>query len=345
MMQDTALHTSPPGSSAGSVPFYQSAYRYRQPEFLVGSVLLLGVFLPAFVNFAWQCTGAGRPLDEALLLMVPAVIFAAFAVIGGIMLYRFLTHWAKPLVIDESGVRYGGKHFAWADIRSLSGERIGKGRSNTLQLVLRERHRLLSTQTLSTTPGLTPDEHDRLMERLQREISPAHPHLKFTGPDGPPTPVMKAVFGFFMVLAGCGLALSVVVHGLALAGVSLLGGNLFWLLHAGVFLVWGAAMIASMQMTRGVTRKDFWKVALADCPVWMRRGCFVLFCYAILNFAVCLIVASLDESEPRGNGGGYVDPDAMRLFSGHWMVFYAAAFAVLCSRVRARSTKPQEDGK
>lgn len=335
-MQDTTLHTSLPASPQGPVPFYQSAYRYRQPEFLVGSVLLLGVFLPAFVNFAWQELVGGHDAVERALLSVPTAIFGALALIGGIMLYRFLTHWEKPLVIDESGVRYGRRRFAWADIRSLRGESLGKGRSNTLQLVLRERRRLISTETLTTTPGLTLGEHGRLMERLQREIAPAHPHLKFVVPDAPPTPAMKRAFGFLMVLAGCGLALSVVVHGLAFAGVSPWGGRLFWALHAGVFVVWAPAMIAFRQMNRGVPRKDFWKVALAGCPVWMRRACHVLFCYAIVNFVVCLVVASLDESEPRRDGGGEVEPDAMRLFSGHWMVFYAAAFAVLYSRVCAR---------
>lgn len=175
-MPEIAPHT---GLPAGD-PIHRAAYRYRQAGFLVLAVGLLGVFLPGFVRFAWECTGAGRPLDERLLLVVPTVIFGALAFMGGLFLWHYIRDHAIPLVIDASGVRYGRKHLSWAEIDSLRGQITGRRWSGMLQLVLRRRGRLFFGPPLTTTPGLSPAECADLMGRLQREITPVHGHLKFT---------------------------------------------------------------------------------------------------------------------------------------------------------------------
>lgn len=141
---------------------------------------------------------------------------------------------------------------------------------------------------------------------------------------------MKVVLYLFMVLAACGLALSIVAHCMALAGVPIPGGELVWGLHIGIFVVWIPAVLTSMQMTRHAKRKDFWKVALAGCPVWMRRAGYVLFVYAILNFIVFCAVTS---NQPKQEQTGRARPSDVRGFSGHWMIFYGAAFAVFYSRI------------
>lgn len=84
-------------------------------------------------------------------------------------------------------------------------------------------------------------------------------------------------------------------------------------------------------MTQHVSRKDFWKVALAGCPGWMRRGFYVLFGYAILNFIVFFAITA---GQPKLRSDN-LPPAVIKGFSGHWMVFYAAAFAVLYSRIHA----------
>jgi len=143
---------------------------------------------------------------------------------------------------------------------------------------------------------------------------------------------MKVVLYPFMVLAACGLALSIAAHCVALAGVPIPGGKLVWGLHIGIFVVWIPTVLTSMQTTGYTNRKDFWKVALAGCPLWMRRGFYILFGYAILNFVVFMATAA---NQPKQQQIGDAPPSAVRGFSGHWIIFYGAAFAVLYSRIHA----------
>jgi hypothetical protein len=142
---------------------------------------------------------------------------------------------------------------------------------------------------------------------------------------------MKVVLYPFMVLAACGLALSIIAHCMTLAGVPIPGGKLVWGLHIGIFVVWIPTVLTSMQTTRYAKRNDFWKVALAGCPGWMRRAGYILFGYAILNF----IVLFATTSQPKQKLIGDAPPSVVRGFSGHWMISYGAAFAVLYSRIHA----------
>lgn len=102
-----------------------------------------------------------------------------------------------------------------------------------------------------------------------------------------------------MVLAACGLALSIAAHGMALAGLPIPGGDLIWGLHVGVFAVWIPTVLASLGMTRHVNRKDVWKMALAGCPEWMRRSLYVLFGYAILNFIFFIVSMAGQPKQDR----------------------------------------------
>lgn len=143
---------------------------------------------------------------------------------------------------------------------------------------------------------------------------------------------MTAILYPFLLLAASGFVLSVVVHFMALAGAAIPGGKLVWALHVGIFVVWIPAVLVSMHMTRYANRKDFWKVAVAGCPIWMRRVGYVLFGYAILNFVLFIATTG---SQPKQSMGNAPPPSVVRGFSGHWMVFYGAAFAILYSRIHA----------
>lgn len=134
----------------------------------------------------------------------------------------------------------------------------------------------------------------------------------------------------FLLLSGIGLALSIVAHLAGLAGIELPGGRLVWALHAGIFVVWIPTVLVSMRTTRCANRKDFWKVALSGCPVWMRRAIYVLFGYGILNFFLFMQATGAGHT-PTGDA----PPSVIRGFSGHWMVFYSAAFAILYSAIHA----------
>ena len=142
---------------------------------------------------------------------------------------------------------------------------------------------------------------------------------------------MKLVLSFFLLLAACGLCLSIIVHGLAVAGTPIPGGKLVWALHGGVFVVWLPAVLVAMRAAPGVDRKDLWKLTLAGCPRWMQVALRVLFGYAVVNFVLFIAAAPRGVQRP----GDDPPPAVVRGFSGHWMVFYGAAFAILYSRLRA----------
>lgn len=144
-------------------------------------------------------------------------------------------------------------------------------------------------------------------------------------------PLLNVAIFPFMLLAAVGFVLSVAAHLLAITGVQIPGGGLVWGLHVGIFAVWIPAVLVSVQTARLGSRKDFWKIALAGCPRWMRYGLFVLFGYAIFNFILFISVAPAHTQQ----FGNTPPPSVLRGFSGHWMVFYAAAFAILYSRIHA----------
>ena len=120
-----------------------------------------------------------------------------------------------------------------------------------------------------------------------------------------------------MILAGIGLALSMLAHLMAIAGMALPGGQLVWMLHVGLFVVWIPTVLISLRATRFSSRKDFWKIALSGCPGWMKKALYLLMGYAVLNF-ILFIATTANGPKPAGD----VSPSVIRGFSGHWMVFY-----------------------
>lgn len=62
----------------------------------------------------------------------------------------------------------------------------------------------------------------------------------------------------------------------------------------------------------------------------MRPALTGLFVYAILNFLWGVFAGT----PPHHASGGSVDARTVRLFSGHWMMFYGAGFAILFSAYR-----------
>jgi hypothetical protein len=133
-----------------------------------------------------------------------------------------------------------------------------------------------------------------------------------------------------MFVAAVGFLLSVTAHVLSLFGVQIPGGNAVAGLHLGIFVVWIPAVLISARAARFANRWDALKLALAGCPRWMRYGLIALFAYAVVNFILFMGNAPNQTHSESG-----WPPSVVRGFSGHWMVFYAAAFAILYSRFRA----------
>jgi len=145
---------------------------------------------------------------------------------------------------------------------------------------------------------------------------------------------MKILAYPFMVIAGAGFLLSLMAHLIALAGKPLPAGVM--LLHIGIFVVWIPAVGITNRKLRNVNRKQHWDAILADCPVWMRRAIKVIFVYAIVNFLL-FMVSTIGQPKPKGTA----PPSVVRGFSGHWMVFYGAAFVTFYSTIKNRISRPR----
>lgn len=136
-----------------------------------------------------------------------------------------------------------------------------------------------------------------------------------------------------LVLSAIGLTLSLVAHITALMGLDLRVGNFVFALHIGIFVVWFPAVFLAMRMGRGKNRSAFgfgtvsWKQILSGCPDWMRYLLFGLFAYVFLNFFFSMD-NTVSSTSPQDSPSS---PQVIRGFSGHWLVFYYAAFAIAYS--------------
>ena len=137
----------------------------------------------------------------------------------------------------------------------------------------------------------------------------------------------------FAALSLAGLVLSLYVHISALLGKEIpfvaLG------LHVGIFVVWFPAVIVAQRRVGNTRSKNFWKLALKGSPAWMLYAVYAFFGYAFINF---FIFAS--NTQTKGSGSN-ASPGDWRGFSGHWMAFYSAAFAILYSAAISSTSGPR----
>ncbi len=133
----------------------------------------------------------------------------------------------------------------------------------------------------------------------------------------------------FVGLSAVGFVLSLWVHFGAVAGGRVAPAPFFWILHMGIFVVWFPSVMVAQRQVGNLNRKDFWKVILKGSPDWVRYLVYGFLGYAVVNFMYFFYQA------PTGRNEG-ADPPAMvwRGFSGHWMVFYLSALAILYSAAR-----------
>jgi hypothetical protein len=109
----------------------------------------------------------------------------------------------------------------------------------------------------------------------------------------------------------------------------------FLILHIGIFVVWFPAVLVAQKLVGNGNRKDYWKVVLKDSPVWMRYMVYGFAGYAFINFLLFM-----GETSTVNNGAN--PPAAVwRGFSGHWMLFYSGALAILYSAARNQASFDQ----
>ena len=141
----------------------------------------------------------------------------------------------------------------------------------------------------------------------------------------------------FRWLAAVGFLLSLAVHVVSIAGIALPNRAPVFALHVGVFVVWVPVVIATIRIPRGSNRRESFENALSGAPAWMSHGLQLLFLYALLNFA--LFALNAPEHPARAS----TPPSLVRGFSGHWLLFYAASFAVLYSVKRRPELSEKRD--
>jgi len=137
--------------------------------------------------------------------------------------------------------------------------------------------------------------------------------------------VTKALYGL-TGLAILGFALSLLVHMSAWAGIA--PPKVAWGLHVGIFVVWIPTVFVSQPLTRDFKGREFWPAALRGAPAWTPTALKGLLIYALLNFGLFIL--------QQGKGHRPDEALAARGFSGHWLMFYGAAAAVLYSAARLR---------
>jgi hypothetical protein len=138
---------------------------------------------------------------------------------------------------------------------------------------------------------------------------------------------------FFVWLSAIGLVVSLWVHLGAVMGRRVAPEAFFWMLHVGIFVVWFPAVFVAQRLVGNVNRKDLWKIVLKDSPEWMRYMVYGFLAYAGANFLLFMAEA------PSGGKGASPPVADWRGFSGHWMAFYSAAFAILYSAARTEETR------
>ena len=140
---------------------------------------------------------------------------------------------------------------------------------------------------------------------------------------------LRPLLGVFALLSFVGLFLSLFVHLGALLGHLVVPESWFVFLHVGIFVVWFPAVFV-LQRRIGYTRgAGVWKKAFKGSPDGLRYTVYFFFLYAVINF-----VSFLPQA-PTGRNTGGTPPIVWRGFSGHWMAFYSAAFAILYAAWRS----------
>ena len=166
---------------------------------------------------------------------------------------------------------------------------------------------------------------------------------------------MRQVLFYFAIT---GWTLGLIVHLLAIADYNATEKVPFiWLLHISVFIVWLPAVLI---LTKNEELKAFRqsgsfrqlnpivasKIFFGQTPIWLKTIAIAGFFYAIINGVLFMVISELGT--PDIKNGQYILHDhgkliktlteqeyynyktnEVRFFSGHWLLFYGLAAAVL----------------
>src|SRR5262249_56621770 len=100
--------------------------------------------------------------------------------------------------------------------------------------------------------------------------------------------------------------------------------------------------VGAQGMSGGTTRLGWrgWWALLDGCPRWMKLMTQGFFIYALINFAIFIIMVPAQKHQAGG-------PPSMvwHGFSGHWMAFYSAGLAIVTAAYRRGLRKLATQGR
>jgi hypothetical protein len=127
-----------------------------------------------------------------------------------------------------------------------------------------------------------------------------------------------------MILALLGFIAAVAAHIAGYLGIDRPFGLNPWPLHVGIFVVWLPAVMVAQRLSKDFPQKEMWKATLRGCPPWMRKVFYVLFAYMFVSFFAFMILQTKSGDD---------ESQVIRGFSGHWILFYYSAYAILYSAI------------
>jgi membrane protease YdiL (CAAX protease family) len=138
-----------------------------------------------------------------------------------------------------------------------------------------------------------------------------------------------------LIFAAGGLAVSLAVHLVSIAGLQPLGGQtLFYGMDIGIVLLLLPAFLISARQNNGK-----WADVSAS-PAWIRYVAAAFLIYVFVLAVVSIIVSNTSPSSDWAlaeiccEGNGPPPVRAWRGFSSGWMLFYSMGLAIIASAIR-----------
>jgi hypothetical protein len=130
-----------------------------------------------------------------------------------------------------------------------------------------------------------------------------------------------------MYLALAGFLISLWINIACVLGKQIPSDAPLFLMHIGIFVVFIPATLTGQKMLGGKLRRDFWKAVMKDAPEAYYYLFYIIFAYSWLTGVYAFFSGFPGNGQPSTPSSG----QDWLVFSGVWMIFYYASFAIFLS--------------